>query len=231
MAEAAPSGEGSSEAEWLYCTHKCARASFEHAHPRSITLAVAPRFAPSAAPRHADADRDTATHRTVGSASQGEGQEPQAPHLSMDRETPPAHNIPFPACAGEHQAAGLRHNRCAASRLSKITLALLSRKMHHHRRCLAMVLWHPKVDAKWRARFAYGGVTLPRPGWPAAEMESKQQQVIPIYTQKDIDGIRAACNLGRKVLDACVNAAKPGITTDEIDKICHEARTQGRGCF
>lgn len=59
-------------------------------------------------------------------------------------------------------------------------------------------------------------------------MESKQQQIIPVYSQKDIEGIRAACRLGRKVLDACVAAVKPGVTTDELDKICHEARALAR---
>lgn len=58
-------------------------------------------------------------------------------------------------------------------------------------------------------------------------MESKQQHIIPIYTQRDIEGIKAACRLGRKVLDACVSAVKPGVTTDELDRICHEARVAG----
>lgn len=60
-------------------------------------------------------------------------------------------------------------------------------------------------------------------------MESKQQQVIPIYSQRDIAGIRAACKLGREVLDACVRAVAPGVTTDEIDKIAHDVTIAGGG--
>jgi methionyl aminopeptidase len=53
-------------------------------------------------------------------------------------------------------------------------------------------------------------------------MKSKQQQIVSIRGSDDIAGIRAACRLGRVVLDACVNAVRPGITTDELDRIAHE---------
>ena len=32
------------------------------------------------------------------------------------------------------------------------------------------------------------------------------------------------CQLGREVLDACGAIIKPGITTDDIDRVCHEVR-------
>ena len=35
--------------------------------------------------------------------------------------------------------------------------------------------------------------------------------------------MRKACKLGREVLDLAAAASKPGVTTDEIDKIVHEA--------
>ena len=66
-------------------------------------------------------------------------------------------------------------------------------------------------------------------GWPAAEMESRQQQVTPIRTAEEIDGLRAACRLGRTVLDACVRAVRPGVTTDEIDKVAHDVTVAGGG--
>lgn len=42
---------------------------------------------------------------------------------------------------------------------------------------------------------------------------------VKIRTEKDIAGIREACRLGRLVLDKAHAAIKPGVTTDEIDRI------------
>lgn len=42
---------------------------------------------------------------------------------------------------------------------------------------------------------------------------------VPNPTPRQLDGIRAACLLGRKILDAAHAAIRPGITTDEIDKV------------
>ena len=42
--------------------------------------------------------------------------------------------------------------------------------------------------------------------------------------------IRKACKLSREVLDIAVRAVKPGITTDELDRIVHEA-TIARGMY
>ena len=56
-------------------------------------------------------------------------------------------------------------------------------------------------------------------GTPWAEMKSKQQQVVPQRTAKEIEGLRAACQLGRRILDAAHAAVKPGATTDDIDKV------------
>lgn len=43
-----------------------------------------------------------------------------------------------------------------------------------------------------------------------------------ILNQKERDGMRKVCRLAREVLDIAAAAIKPGITTDEIDKIVHE---------
>ncbi|KAJ9512627.1 hypothetical protein QJQ45_029265, partial [Haematococcus lacustris] len=72
---------------------------------------------------------------------------------------------------------------------------------------------------------------IPRPdyfkdGNPRQEQESRQQSIIPIYNAKDIAGIRAACRLGREVLDLAHRAVRPGITTDELDRVVHMAIVQ-----
>lgn len=46
---------------------------------------------------------------------------------------------------------------------------------------------------------------------------------VPINSAEDVEGIRRACKLGREVLDLAHAAVRPGITTDEIDRIVHEA--------
>lgn len=42
---------------------------------------------------------------------------------------------------------------------------------------------------------------------------------VPIYTPKQIAGIRKACLLARQILDKAHAAVRPGVTTDEIDKV------------
>ena len=87
-------------------------------------------------------------------------------------------------------------------------------------------------------------------GWPAEETESKKQNVVHLHTPEEVAGIRAACQLvrsrrartvaraahfvhvraqGRKVLDACAAAVRPGVTTDELDRIAHEVTVAGGG--
>lgn len=39
--------------------------------------------------------------------------------------------------------------------------------------------------------------------------------------------MRAAARLGREILDKAHAAIRPGITTDEIDRIVHEATIEG----
>ncbi len=46
---------------------------------------------------------------------------------------------------------------------------------------------------------------------------------VPTYNAEDIAGIRAACRLGREVLDLAHAAVRPGVTTDELDRVVHEA--------
>jgi methionyl aminopeptidase len=47
-----------------------------------------------------------------------------------------------------------------------------------------------------------------------------------VYTSEELDGetgLRHACRMGREVLDVAGKALRPGVTTDEIDRIVHDA--------
>jgi methionyl aminopeptidase len=56
---------------------------------------------------------------------------------------------------------------------------------------------------------------------------------IRIYTSEELDGeygLRHACRMGREVLDVAGRALRPGVTTDEIDRVVHEACME-RDCY
>ena len=42
---------------------------------------------------------------------------------------------------------------------------------------------------------------------------------VPVRTAKQIEGSRRACHIARTILDKAHAAIRPGITTDEIDRI------------
>ena len=69
-----------------------------------------------------------------------------------------------------------------------------------------------------------------------SESEQKDRAsntAIRVYTCEEIDGetgLRHACQMGREVLDIAGKALRPGVTTDEIDRIVHEA-TLERDCY
>ncbi|ORX77518.1 methionine aminopeptidase [Basidiobolus meristosporus CBS 931.73] len=48
-------------------------------------------------------------------------------------------------------------------------------------------------------------------------------KIAPLTDPSDIEKMRTVCRLAREVLDIAGRAVRPGITTDEIDKIVHEA--------
>ena len=61
-------------------------------------------------------------------------------------------------------------------------------------------------------------------GASKSEADDKMQgDRIKVYTAEEIAGIRAACVIGREVLDQGGLAVKAGVTTDEIDRVVHEA--------
>ena len=73
-------------------------------------------------------------------------------------------------------------------------------------------------------------------GRSAAEERDKYQQgaqFIRVFTPAELDGelgLRHACRMGREVLDVAGNALRPGVTTDEIDRVVHEACME-RDCY
>lgn len=72
----------------------------------------------------------------------------------------------------------------------------------------------------------------------AGVSESEQRDrannnAIRIYTSEELDaeyGLRHACAMGREVLDVAGKALRPGVTTDEIDRVVHEACIE-RDCY
>ena len=42
---------------------------------------------------------------------------------------------------------------------------------------------------------------------------------MPVRTAEEVEGLRAACRLAREVLDEAHAAVRPGVTTDEIDRV------------
>lgn len=59
-------------------------------------------------------------------------------------------------------------------------------------------------------------------GDPISERTGRSSQ-IEVKSSQEIKAMQKVCRLAREVLDIAANAAKPGVTTDEIDRIVHEA--------
>ncbi|KAL9690138.1 hypothetical protein QQ045_010533 [Rhodiola kirilowii] len=60
-------------------------------------------------------------------------------------------------------------------------------------------------------------------GTPKIEPNSQWQHAVEIKTPEQIERMRDACRIGREVLDAAARIIQPGVTTDEIDRVVHEA--------
>lgn len=67
-------------------------------------------------------------------------------------------------------------------------------------------------------------------GWPDEEFGSRYQSAIEVKTHKAREGMRAACSLARHVMDVVAWAVEPGVTTEQLDRICH-AVTVGNGAY
>ncbi|MBK6553394.1 MAG: type I methionyl aminopeptidase [Rhodocyclaceae bacterium] len=53
---------------------------------------------------------------------------------------------------------------------------------------------------------------------------------IIIKNGEEIDGMRIACRLAGEVLDYVAPFVKPGVTTDELDRLCHDYMVDVQGC-
>lgn len=59
-------------------------------------------------------------------------------------------------------------------------------------------------------------------GIPMSEMKMRGNHTIHIHSAKEIAGMRAVNKLGRLLLDYANSLVRPGVTTDEIDRLIHE---------
>lgn len=60
-------------------------------------------------------------------------------------------------------------------------------------------------------------------GNPKSERVFANRNKIEILDKKQQEGMRKVCRLAREVLDIAARAVKPGVTTDYIDEIVHNA--------
>jgi len=79
--------------------------------------------------------------------------------------------------------------------------------------------------------------SIPRPdyadhkeGFPASERAARGSSVIKALSDEELEDMRVACRLSREVLDEGAAAIAVGVTTDEIDRIVHEACME-RDCY
>lgn len=67
-------------------------------------------------------------------------------------------------------------------------------------------------------------------GKPLGELAERGSTNVKVLDDEEIEGLKVACKLGREVLNEAAKAAAVGVTTDEIDRIVHEAAIE-RDCY
>ncbi|CAI4227180.1 unnamed protein product [Auanema sp. JU1783] len=79
--------------------------------------------------------------------------------------------------------------------------------------------------------------SIPRPdyalhpeGVSFEERNAKANKVVKVLTPEEKEGLKIACKLGREVLNEAAKACAPGVTTEEIDRVVHEACIE-RDCY
>ena len=60
-------------------------------------------------------------------------------------------------------------------------------------------------------------------GIPRSEQVFRGRNKITQLDAKEQEGMRKVCRLGREVLDIVAAEVKPGVTTDYLDEVCHNA--------
>jgi len=59
-------------------------------------------------------------------------------------------------------------------------------------------------------------------GVPRSELQDRGSPM-RVLTPEQVEKMRTVCRLGREILDIGAAAIQPGVTTEEIDRIVHEA--------
>lgn len=67
-------------------------------------------------------------------------------------------------------------------------------------------------------------------GHSPSEESLRGNTTIKVLNDEDIESMRLSCRLGREVLDEAAKAIAVGVTTDEIDRVVHEACLE-RDCY
>lgn len=67
-------------------------------------------------------------------------------------------------------------------------------------------------------------------GHSPSEESLRGNTTIKVLNDEDIESMRVSCRLGREVLDEAAKAIAVGVTTDEIDRVVHEACIE-RDCY
>ncbi|GMT24938.1 hypothetical protein PFISCL1PPCAC_16235, partial [Pristionchus fissidentatus] len=62
------------------------------------------------------------------------------------------------------------------------------------------------------------------------EEQARNNRIVKTLNDEEKEGLKVACKLGREVLDEAARAIAPGVTTDEIDRVVHEAAIE-RDCY
>ncbi|KAJ3031402.1 UNVERIFIED_CONTAM: Methionine aminopeptidase 1 [Siphonaria sp. JEL0065] len=60
-------------------------------------------------------------------------------------------------------------------------------------------------------------------GDPISERKLRNSSQIEVLNEKELEGVRVACRIGREVLEEAKKVVAVGVTTDEIDRVVHEA--------
>lgn len=66
-------------------------------------------------------------------------------------------------------------------------------------------------------------------GEPVSELKNDRKNKIKVLNADEIEKMREVCRLGREILDVAAAAVKPGVKTDEIDRIVHEESVKRGG--
>jgi methionyl aminopeptidase len=61
-------------------------------------------------------------------------------------------------------------------------------------------------------------------------MAERGSTMVKVLDEEEIEGLKLACKLAREVLNEAAKAAAVGVTTDELDRIVHEAAIE-RECY